>query len=289
MCSVPVSAVLIDVADPALADRLSSALSRAYFVASSATAVPLESRLDLVVSTRSEARTELDLAAAGVNDVGLLVIGTNDPTADACLPADFTDRELDLGCRLLAQLVQWRRKVLHIAAAGRELQRLAHTDALTHVANRRAWDLELPRRLQDAASAGQAVALAIFDLDHFKPVNDEMGHTAGDTVLAAFGRGLADSLRAGDFVARLGGDEFGLLLVGSFDAEAALRIVDRVRKYAMSGLASAARREVSATAGCAAVGRGVKAELAELFAAADSALREAKQAGRNRTMMKPVR
>ncbi len=74
------------------------------------------------------------------------------------------------------------------------------------------------------------MALAIFDLDHFKPVNDEMGHTAGDTVLAAFGRGLADSLRAGDFVAaRLGNDEFGVLLVGSFDAESAsTEIVDRV-------------------------------------------------------------
>jgi diguanylate cyclase (GGDEF)-like protein len=177
---------------------------------------------------------------------------------------------------------------LHVAATGRELQRLAHTDALTQVANRRAWDLELPRRLHQAAAAGQAVAMAIFDVDNFKPINDELGHTAGDTVLAAVGRGLADSLRTGDFVARLGGDEFGLLLVGAFNADSALRIVERVRKYAMSGLVSAARRSVSLSAGCTAVERGALAEVAELFAAADTALREAKQAGRDRTLIRPV-
>ena len=231
---------------------------------------------------------DLGLESAGGGDVGLLLIDGTDPAADICLPADFTDRELSLGGRLLAELVGWRRKALHIAATGRELQKLAHTDALTQVANRRAWDLELPRRLQQAAAAGQAVAMAIFDVDNFKPINDELGHTAGDTVLAAVGRGLADSLRTGDFVARLGGDEFGLLLVGAFDAASALRIVERVRKYAMSGLASAARRPVSLSAGCTAIDRGTLADVAELFAAADTALREAKQAGRDRTLMKPV-
>ena len=220
--------------------------------------------------------------------MGLIVIGCQDPVADAELGPDFSDRELVLACRLLGQAVHWRRKALHTAATGRELQRLAHTDALTHVANRRAWDIELPRRLAEAQAAGQAVAMAVFDVDHFKPVNDGLGHTAGDTVLAAIGRGLADSLRSGDFVARLGGDEFGLLLVGSFDEPAALRIVERVRKYAMSGLASVVPGPISITAGCTAAALGVHTPVADLFAAADQALRDAKQAGRNRTFFRPL-
>ncbi len=132
------------------------------------------------------------------------------------------------------------------------------------------------------------MALAVFDVDHFKPVNDGLGHTAGDTVLAAIGRGLADSLRAGDFVARLGGDEFGLLLVGAFDAEGALRIVDRVRCYAMSGLGSIVRGPISISAGCAAAPAGTPVAPEKLFAAADAALRDAKQAGRNRTYSRPI-
>jgi diguanylate cyclase (GGDEF)-like protein len=286
--AAPDPAVLIDIADRTLAERVALALDEASMRVTSVAAPPAEMHPDVVVSTRANALADLNLSFAGAADVGLLLLGASDPVADVCLPADFTDRELALGCRLLAQLVEWRRKALHIAATGRELERLAHTDALTQVANRRAWDLELPRRLQDAAAAGQAVAMAVFDVDHFKPVNDDLGHTAGDMVLSAVGRGLADSLRADDFVARLGGDEFGLLLVGSFDADAALRIVERVRKYAMSGLASFIPSPVSITAGCTAIEGGATAEVADLFAAADAALREAKQAGRDRTRMKPI-
>ncbi len=256
MSSPPASAVLIDLVDRALADRVELALARDFFLTSSSAPVPADVRWDAVVSNRADALAKLGLATAGVADVGLLLLGVDDPAADVCLPADFTDRELTIACRLLAHLVGWRRKALHTAASGRELERLANTDALTHLANRRAWDLELPRRLSEAASMGQAVALAIFDVDFFKPVNDELGHVAGDTVLAAVGCGLAASLRSGDFVARLGGDEFGLLLVGAFNAGSALRIVDRVRRYAMSGLASAAGRSVSITAGCTAVEPG---------------------------------
>ena len=115
-------------------------------------------------------------------------MAADDPAADACLPADFTDRELELACRLLgSDDPSGGGRPCMIAATGRELQRLAHTDPLNQVANRRAWDLRIAPRLQAAAAAGQAVALAVFDVDHFKPVNDEMGHAAGDAVLAAFG------------------------------------------------------------------------------------------------------
>ncbi len=293
MSADPQTAVVVDVADAPLAERIERLLAAAS-IASLASAGPPGGRPDLVVSTRPAALAALGWAPPGpadsglAADVGLIVIGCQDPVADAELGPDFSDRELVLACRLLGQAVHWRRKALHTAATGRELQRLAHTDALTHVANRRAWDIELPRRLAEAQSAGQAVAMAVFDVDHFKPVNDGLGHTAGDTVLAAIGRGLADSLRSGDFVARLGGDEFGLLLVGSFDEPAALRIVERVRKYAMSGLASFVPGPISITAGCTAAAPGVHTPVADLFAAADQALRDAKQAGRNRTFFRPL-
>ncbi len=104
------SAVLIDVADRRLADRISLALAEESFCTTCKLELPTGIRLDVVVSTRSAAPAELGLAAAGATDVGLLLVGADDPAADACLPADFADRELTLGCRLLAQLVQWRRE-----------------------------------------------------------------------------------------------------------------------------------------------------------------------------------
>jgi len=205
------------------------------------------------------------------------------------LPLDFTDRELLLACRLVLEIVLLRRRSRDEKRNSHELARLAAADPLTGLANRRAWDSEAPERCRRARAAGQAICLAIFDVDRFKAVNDLRGYTSGDAVLAAMGRELATRLRAGDLLARLGGDEFAALLVGTFDRAAALAIVDRVR--AAVGQHGAARFgfELSLSAGCAVVagkdagGSEQPIDLAVLFAAADAALREAKRAGRNRT------
>ena len=91
-----------------------------------------------------------------------------------------------------------------------ENARLAHTDALTGLPNRRFFFSELGRRLADAKASESRLSVGVLDLDRFKPVNDTFGHALGDRLLAAVGDRLLENLDAGTVVARLGGDEFGL-------------------------------------------------------------------------------
>jgi diguanylate cyclase (GGDEF)-like protein len=93
-----------------------------------------------------------------------------------------------------------------------ESRRLSLTDDLTGMPNRRHFYRQLDRAATDAAREGSCVAVAILDLDHFKELNDTLGHHAGDLVLKRIGERLEGILREGDFVGRLGGDEFAVLL-----------------------------------------------------------------------------
>jgi diguanylate cyclase (GGDEF)-like protein len=97
--------------------------------------------------------------------------------------------------------------------AEREAQsHIARRDKLTDLPNRRAFEETLPLTLARATANGSVVGLGILDLDNFKPINDQYGHGAGDTVLCTLGRRLRAALREVDFVARLGGDEFALII-----------------------------------------------------------------------------
>lgn len=93
-----------------------------------------------------------------------------------------------------------------------ELEELAHVDELTGVLNRRGFIRELRRALSYTERYSVPVSLLLLDLDRFKQVNDQLGHPAGDAVLAKTAAVLASNLRASDTVARLGGDEFAVLL-----------------------------------------------------------------------------
>ena len=89
--------------------------------------------------------------------------------------------------------------------------RLAHTDTLTGLGNRRAFDQGLETRLAAAAETGRGVVLVLFDLDEFKAINDALGHSAGDAVLQIVARHLRETAAPNDLVVRLGGDEFAVV------------------------------------------------------------------------------
>jgi len=213
--------------------------------------------------------------------------------ADVLLPADVAPRELRLACRLLAEIVRLRRKAHRSVEIRQRLSEEALTDPLTRMPNRRAWDQALRGRLAAAADAAawsgpqRFLCLAILDLDHFKRVNDAHGHGVGDEVLRAAGAGIVSGLRENDFACRLGGDEFGLLLLVPHES-AAESVVDRVRAVVPSRLADSGTHIVTASAGYHVVSAGSQtAPLPSpdsLFAAADAALRQAKQQGRDRTV-----
>ncbi len=129
-------------------------------------------------------------------------------------------------------------------AQGGELERLARTDALTGVGNRRLLEERLTEVQRRHSSTGAPYALVVLDLDGFKAVNDRLGHHAGDAVLQQVAAGLTSTVRAYDTVVRLGGDEFVVLLPDTTAEEAT-----RVRELLRAGLGRIAIADAALSAG----------------------------------------
>ena len=160
---------------------------------------------------------------------------------------------------------------------------LASTDELTGLPNRRCFMREAGKELSRAERHGSSLAVAMFDLDHFKDVNDTWGHATGDAALQEFGRIVREEMRAGDFAGRLGGEEFGLLLVEADDAGARSfceRIRSRLEACEVYN-AEGAQVRVTASAGYVVFEAG-RTDIDALLSLADRALYRAKQLGRNR-------
>jgi diguanylate cyclase (GGDEF)-like protein len=168
-----------------------------------------------------------------------------------------------------------------VASVRRLMQRLAELsrlDALTGLANRREFHARCEHDLAVASRSGSPTSLVFIDLDHFKDVNDRLGHAAGDEVLRMVASALSAAARRSDLAARLGGDEFALLLLGS-DAQAARRIADKARA-ALHAAFSARELPVTLSVGIACSPES-GARCDELLAAADRAMYAAKAAGKD--------
>lgn len=160
-----------------------------------------------------------------------------------------------------------------------ELRRIAQTDHLTGTVTRRGFTLELEKALARLGRSAQPSALLLFDIDHFKSVNDTYGHPAGDEVLRSVARHVGSQLRRGDMLGRLGGEEFGILLQ-DVALEQALETAERIRTgLAAMSVTNDPPLRVTASFGIATAQPGSVTQWMEL---ADRALYEAKRAGRNR-------
>jgi diguanylate cyclase (GGDEF)-like protein len=157
-----------------------------------------------------------------------------------------------------------------------ELRYRADFDLLTGLVNRRRFCEELNRRLRAWSRSGASGALLVLSLDHFKVVNDSLGHAAGDDVLRRTGRILRDRLRTTDMVARLGGDEFAVLLAGVTEPTALALARDLQALVSDPSLRPAAG--VSVGVACVAGGHAAVGDA--LLGDADAALFDAKEAGR---------
>ena len=168
------------------------------------------------------------------------------------------------------------------------MHRLATTDVLTGLNNRRMFDAFLPQALARAARSGQPVALAMLDIDQFKDINDTLGHAGGDQVLIEFARRLTATVRTTDTVARLAGDEFVIVfeqLSSTLEMDVlGKRIIDAMQP---PFFISAVQREVRASIGIAICGNSM-ATSEDLMRAADQALYGVKAAGRNGYAINPV-
>lgn len=175
-----------------------------------------------------------------------------------------------------------QRRVLR--ALNAELAELAQHDPLTGCYNRRPFNELLEREAQRSARTGQPFALAIFDLDNFKSVNDTHGHMAGDAVLVQVAGAIRSELRQIDTVARMGGDEFAALLPGAdahTAAEVLRRVVERLQSTPLDTPAGPLTQTLSVGA-AASHGELTPRQLAE---DADEALYESKQRGRNQVVV----
>ena len=212
-----------------------------------------------------------------------LDLGANDILAEG-FPAG------ELAIRVRNQL---RRKsdAEHLRASVRDGLRLAVTDPLTGLYNRRYALSHLGRVAEQAARTGRAFSVMVADIDRFKAINDTHGHAAGDAVLTAVARCLPDNLRAVDLVSRIGGEEFLVVMPDTEEAEARLaaerlrRVVGGTRVQAERG---APEISVTISIGVATAipdATGLKESLSALVDRADKALLRAKTEGRNQVTL----
>lgn len=176
--------------------------------------------------------------------------------------------------------------LMTIARLHARLDRLATLDSLTEVYNRRSLDKMAAAETERARRTGQPLCLLVADLDHFKQINDLHGHPAGDAVLKEFVARVRDGLRAQDILGRYGGEEF-LILLPATEVEQAVQVAERVRNsWASSAVALPGGEQILATVSIGlAMGNGPSIHIEKLYAAADRALYQAKQGGRNRIVV----
>lgn len=198
----------------------------------------------------------------------------------------FDNRELrarvEVGQRVIALQEALEERVRQLEAANVEIARLARTDELTGLANRRYFSERLGEVLSAARRQGLPLALIMADLDHFKSVNDRYGHAAGDEVLREFAAMMQRQSRTEDLAARWGGEEFAVLMPHT-TLDGGLRCADRLRENLCETRWRQLEGPISASFGVAQYHPGETE--ADLLHRADEALLAAKTAGRNQVQL----
>jgi len=185
--------------------------------------------------------------------------------------------------RVERALIDQQSRAAELEQDNRELKRLAATDALTGLANRRLLDKELAREFSRAQRHGTELSLLMLDIDHFKRFNDQNGHRAGDRVLQAVAAVLGQATRTMDICARFGGEEFAIILpcTGSDPAQ---MVAERIRSRVESENVEWDGEKLSVSVSVGGVTRPGSSDREAAEAAiqlADQALYRAKEAGRN--------
>ena len=181
------------------------------------------------------------------------------------------------------------RTVAEVRALQGQLSELVVRDALTGLFNRRHLNQSLPLLLALAQRSGQPLAVAILDLDHFKAVNDDHGHAAGDMLLAAFGQLLATDRRESDVACRYGGEEFCLLMPGTEAAQAQRQVQALLDRWRTGTFAFESRSLQGLTFSAGVTDTLLSDGGADaLLRAADQQLLDAKRHGRARVLLRGV-
>lgn len=232
-------------------------------------------------------------------ELGMMPV--NYPLKDLLLPEqepsqDYSHYYLIVGAAfLILVLALWvslyfsrMNRALRLEVAERQrlyqdLERLANTDVLTGLPNRRFFMTQMGSELARWQRYGHPLGLLILDLDHFKKVNDHWGHSMGDEVLRQFAGTLQRCLRAQDTAARLGGEEFAVLLPETPE-DVAAAVAERIRAHTQDTVISNAQGECRVTVSIGVTQAQDSDDIESLLHRADEALYAAKAGGRNRVM-----
>ncbi len=211
-------------------------------------------------------------------------------------PQDYSRYYLILGISLLVLLLAvWisvyfsrlnralRREVSERQRLQEDLERLAHTDALTGLPNRRFFMTQLAGELGRRQRYGHPLSLLMLDMDHFKRINDQWGHAVGDEALRLFADSVQCCLRTQDVAARLGGEEFAILLPETAE-NVARPVAERIRARMEQTPIATSEGNVNATVSIGVAEATDDDDLESLLRRADQALYAAKQQGRNRVL-----
>jgi diguanylate cyclase (GGDEF)-like protein len=200
-------------------------------------------------------------------------------------PLTGTTGEVDKICLLIYDVTEFASSKRALERANEQLAKLSMTDRLTGLLNRGTWENLVDAEYERYRRYGQATSLVMFDIDHFKPVNDNYGHLAGDEVIRHTAQTTRNNIRQSDSAGRYGGEEFGIILPET-DAENARLLCERIRESIEKSTVETSAGNITYT-----ISMGI-AQLTDepenymqWMQKADEALYAAKESGRNKVVV----
>jgi two-component system, cell cycle response regulator len=239
-------------------------------------------RLCSHIKSQNELRSTPILIMVDENETKVLSMGFEIGVADYMLtPVDPNE--------LLARTsTQIRRKKFQDALKNSYLQSmtLSVTDPLTHLSNRRYFDIHTKNLLDRAKEQNKSISMLMIDIDHFKSINDTYGHQAGDMVLQEVANQILNNVRVSDLCARFGGEEFVVVMPGA-DAKESMSVAERIRSAIANTQFKLPNSEQTIQSSCS-IGLAVIKEgdsVESMLSRADKALYKAKETGRNKVCL----
>ncbi len=252
---------------------------------------PTETAANDAARTNMAAQQLRDLAQNVASDVGAhnTLVGNISDQLDALKAGDGNSETVvreaivkmqEANKKLSARLEDAERKIQIQAEEIRTQQSEARTDALTKLANRRAFDCSLDENIRRFQDDARPFTMLIFDVDHFKQFNDVHGHQAGDEVLRCVGRTLARIVKTGDLPCRYGGEEFAIIMANTKAAEGQVA-AERVRRAIEGMTVQFAGKTLRVTASIGMAESAPGEDGAQLLRRADDSVYASKKTGRN--------
>ncbi|HEX6961485.1 MAG TPA: diguanylate cyclase [Lacipirellula sp.] len=261
---------------PVIVNKQAAAQAEAAANEAARAAMAAQQLRDLAANMASDVGAHNELVEGIADQLGALTAGDSNNS----VVMEAVAKMLEANKKLAERLEDAETKIQTQAEEIRTQQSEARTDALTKLANRRAFDQFLAECVEQFHKESKPVSLIMLDVDHFKQFNDTHGHPAGDEVLRTVGRTLTRSVKSGDLACRYGGEEFAVVLVNTAAADAQVA-ADRIRKAieAMPVHFEGNTLRVTASVGMAEC--MADEDTAHLIRRADESVYTSKKSGRN--------